>query len=402
LAIATWKKNLWVCWFGSFVTATGLSQITPVLPLYIEQLGIHNTAAVEQWSGIAFGITFIASAIFSPIWGRMADQYGRKPMLLRASLGMALVISLMGLVGHVYQLVGLRLLMGVISGYISSAITLVATQTPRKFSGWALGTLSTGMASGTLLGPLIGGYLTEIMGIRAVFFAIGVLLLFTFITTILLVKEEFTPIHQAPLSLHEVWDLIPNPKLLIAMFTTTFMIQLALMSIEPIVTVYIKQLTSHTRYIALISGIAFSAPGIASILTSPSLGRLSDRIGPRKVILGALIAAGILFIPQAFVHSPWQLVALRFLLGIATAGLLPAVNSLVNNNVPGTVTGRIFGYNQSAQFLGSFGGAVLGGQMAAFFGIDYVFYATGALLLFNAVWVYTHVTPKTEKTPPLK
>lgn len=394
MAIATWKKNLWVCWFGSFVTATGLSQITPVLPLYIEQLGIHNTAAVEQWSGIAFGITFIASAIFSPIWGRMADQYGRKPMLLRASLGMAIVISLMGLVNHVYQLVGLRLLMGVISGYISSAITLVATQTPREYSGWALGTLSTGMAGGTLLGPLIGGYLTEIMGIRAVFFAIGVLLLFTFVTTLLLVREEFTPIRQTPLSPHEVWNLIPDPKLLIAMFTTTFIIQLALMSIEPIVTVYIKQLTSHTRYIALISGIAFSAPGIASILTSPSLGKLSDRIGPRKIILGALIAAGILFIPQAFVRSPWQLVALRFLLGIATAGLLPAVNSLVNNNVPGTVTGRIFGYNQSAQFLGSFGGAVLGGQMAASFGIDYVFYSTGALLLFNAVWVYTHVRPQ--------
>jgi DHA1 family multidrug resistance protein-like MFS transporter len=391
--MVTWKRNLWVCWFGAFVTATGLSQITPVLPLYIEELGIHNTAAIEQWSGIAFGITFIASSIFSPVWGRMADQYGRKPMLLRASLGMAIVIALMGLVNHVYQLVGLRLFMGVISGYISSAITLVATQTPRKFSGWALGTLSTGAAGGTLLGPLIGGYLSEIMGIRAVFFAIGALLLVTFTTTVLLVKEEFTPAHQRPLGIRAVWKSIPDTKSISAMFITTFIMQLALMSIEPIITIYIKQLSSHARYVALISGIAFSAPGIASILASPRLGKLSDRIGPRKIILWALLSAGILFIPQAFVRSPWELVALRFLLGIATAGLLPSVNSLISKNVPETVTGRIFGYNQSAQFLGSFGGAILGGQMAAFFGIRYVFFSTSALLLFNVFWVYTHVAP---------
>lgn len=386
-----WKRNLWVCWFGAFITATGLSQITPVLPLYIEELGIRHTAAIEQWSGIAFGITFVTSAIFSPVWGRMADQYGRKPMLLRASLGMAIVISLMGLVNHVYQLVGLRLFHGVVSGYISAAITLVATQTPREYSGWALGTLSTGAAAGTLLGPLIGGYLSEIMGIRPVFFAVSILLVITFITTVLLVQEEFTPLRRKPLGFREVWAIIPDPKSIVAMFITTFIMQLALMSIEPIITIYIKQLSAHARYVALISGIAFSAPGIASILASSTLGKLADRIGPRKVILGALVAAGILFIPQAFVRSPWELVALRFLLGIATAGLLPSVNSLINKNVPETVTGRIFGYNQSAQFLGSFGGAIMGGQMAAFFGINCVFFSTSALLLLNLVWVYTQV-----------
>ncbi|HBF38101.1 MAG TPA: MFS transporter [Firmicutes bacterium] len=388
-----WKKNLWICWFGSFVTMTGLSQITPVLPLYIEQLGITNVSAVEQWSGIAFGITFVASAIFSPIWGRMADQYGRRPMLLRASLGMAIVISLMGLVNNVYQLVALRLFMGFISGYVSAAITLVATQTPREYSGLALGTLSTGAAAGSLLGPLFGGYLTEIMGIRAVFFAIGALLLFTFVATYLLVQEAFTCSLQKPLSFQEIWQSIADRKSIMAMFMTTFVLQLALMSIEPIITVYIKQLSSHMHYIAFISGVAFSAPGISSILASPRLGKLADRIGPRKVILWSLIAAGVLFIPQAFVGSPWELVMLRFLLGIATAGLLPAVNSLLNKNVPATVTGRIFGYNQSAQFLGTFGGAILGGQMAAFFGIAYVFFATSILLLFNALWVYTQVKP---------
>lgn len=121
-----WKRNLFVCWFGVLVTSTGLSQLAPILPLYIEQLGVHDYAAIEQLSGIAFGATFISLAVFAPIWGQAADRYGRKPMLLRASLGMAVVIASMGFVTSVWQLIGLRLLQGTISGYYSAAVTLVA------------------------------------------------------------------------------------------------------------------------------------------------------------------------------------------------------------------------------------------------------------------------------------
>ena len=121
-----WKRNLIVCWFGMFVALIGMSQIAPVLPLYIEQLGIHNTALIEQWSGIAFGVTYIISAIFSPIWGLAADKFGRKPMLLRASLGMAVVVFWMGFVQNIYQLVTLRLLQGVITGYSTACVALIA------------------------------------------------------------------------------------------------------------------------------------------------------------------------------------------------------------------------------------------------------------------------------------
>ena len=118
-----------------FVTAVGMSQIAPIMPLYIRQLGIHNISAIEQISGIAFGATFIVSAIFSPIWGYAADKFGRKPMLLRASLGMAIVIGSMGLAQNVYQLIGLRILQGVITGYTTACITLIATQTDKEHVG---------------------------------------------------------------------------------------------------------------------------------------------------------------------------------------------------------------------------------------------------------------------------
>lgn len=192
----------------------------------------------------------------------------------------------------------------------------------------------------------------------------------------------------------EVWKLIPNPDLIITMFITSFVLQLALYSIEPIITVYVTQLSHNVDHVILISGMAFSASGLASILSAPRLGRLSDKIGPQKVMLVALIFAGIIIIPQAFVTSPWQLIVLRFLVGLATAGLVPSVNSLVKRITPDVLTGRIFGFNMSAQYLGVFGGSILGGQVAAYVGIKYVFLITSSLLLINALWVYKKVYKK--------
>ena len=383
-----WQRNLIICWFGVLATSAGLSQLTPILPLYIEQLGVHGLSEIELWSGITYGITFILMTVFSPIWGQAADRYGRKPMLLRASLGMAIILTAMGFVQNVYQLAGLRLLQGSIAGFYSGSITLVATQTPKERAGWALGTLSTGSVAGMLLGPLVGGYMAELLGIRSVFFVIGGLLLIAFIVTALFVEEKFTPPEKTAPKFNEVWQRLPNPSLMIAMFVTTLVLQLALMSIQPIITVYISQLAEQTAHVALVSGLVFSATGLASILAAPQLGKLSDRIGPSKVLLAALIIAGILFLPQAFVQNAWQLMGLRFLLGLATAGLLPSINSLIKQITPDEIAGRIYGYNQAAQFLGSFSGSVLGGEVAAVWGIRYVFFVTAILLLMNAAWVY--------------
>lgn len=393
----TWKRNLIVCWFGVFVTAIGMSQLAPVLPLYIKQLGVNDIAKIEQWSGIAFGVTFIVSAIFSPIWGHAADKFGRKPMLLRASLGMSIVIFSMGFVHNIYQLVGLRLLQGVISGYITACTTLIATQTDKEHAGWALGTLSTAHIAGSLLGPMVGGYLEVAIGLQSVFFIVGALLMIAFITTLIFVKEQFTPTDKKTLNTREVWRVIPSPDLTITIFVTSFILQLALYSIEPIMTLYVGQLAKNTTHVALISGIAFSASGLASILAAPRLGRLADNIGCQKVMLVALVVSGIIFIPQAFVRNPWQLMIFRFMLGIATAGLLPSINALIKLSTPDSLTGRVFGFNISAQYLGIFSGSILGGQVAAHFGIQNVFFITSMLLLINAIWVYKKIYSKVFK-----
>ncbi|MEY8001967.1 multidrug efflux MFS transporter [Clostridium sp. Mt-5] len=389
-----WKKNLIVCWFGMFVSSIGMSQIAPVLPLYIKHLGISNTALIEQFSGIAFGATFIISAVFSPVWGHAADKFGRKPMLLRASLGMAVVIGSMGFAQNVYELIGLRLLQGVITGYSTACTTLIATQTDNEHAGWALGTLSTANIAGSLLGPMIGGFIEETFGLQNVFFMTGALLLIAFITTSLFVEESFTRQDKKAHSVKEIWNVVPEKSLTVTILVTFFVLTVALYSVEPIITVYVTQLSRNTSHVALLAGMAFSASGLANIIAAPRLGKLSDKIGAQKVILVALVMAGLIFIPQAFVKNPWQLMALRFLLGLASAGLIPSVNILVKRITPDSLTGRVFGFNMSAGYLGIFGGSVLGGQVASHLGIRYVFFITSVLLLINAVWVYFRVYKK--------
>ncbi|CAM4522237.1 multidrug efflux MFS transporter [Paenibacillus macerans] len=386
-----WKRNLLVCWFGMFVTGIGLSQLAPVLPLYIKQLGVGDAGEIARFSGLAFGITFIVSAIFSPIWGLAADKYGRKPMLLRASLGMAIVIGCMGFAPNVYVLIGLRLLQGVITGYSTACTTLIATQTDKEHAGFALGTLSTANIAGSLLGPTIGGFIGENFGMQNDFFLIGALMLIAFLTTLFFVKEDFVRTESKVPGMKEIWSGIPEKSLTLTLFVTFFILSVALYSVEPIITVYIEQISQTSSHVALMAGIAFSASGLANVLTAPRLGKLSDRVGAHKVILAALLAAGILFIPQAFVTNPWQLTGLRFLLGVAAAGLSPSVNTLIKKITPDALTGRVFGFSMAAGYLGVFAGSVLGGQIAAWLGAEYVFIATSALLLINAVWVYFKV-----------
>ncbi|EOS57115.1 multidrug efflux MFS transporter [Paenibacillus barengoltzii] len=389
-----WKRNLIVCWFGMFVTGVGMSQLAPILPLYIKELVVDQADAVSRYSGLAFGITFIVSAIFSPIWGLAADKFGRKPMLLRASLGMAIIIGCMGFVTNVHMLIFLRFLQGIITGYSTACTTLIATQTDKAHAGWALGLLSTSNTAGSLLGPTIGGFIAEHAGIQETFFLTGGLMLIAFITTLFFVIETFVRSEVKVAGMKEVWSALPEKGLTVTLFATFFMLSVAMYSVEPVLTVYVNEISRNSSHVALLAGIIFSASGLANILAAPKLGKLSDRIGAHKVMLAALLVSGILFIPQAIARNPWELMGLRFLLGAASGGLNPSVNTLIKKITPEHLTGRVFGFSMAAGYLGVFAGSVLGGQVAAWFGIPYVFLLTSLLLLINAAWVYAKVYKK--------
>src|ERR1700712_3397581 len=205
-----WRRNLAVCLVGSFTTIVAMTLMLPFLPLYVEELGVSDRAAIAQWSGIAYGATFFAAALVAPIWGRLGDIYGRKLTLVRASLGMTVAIGLMGMAGDVYQLVALRLFVGLAGGYSSGSMVLVATQTPKHRSAWALGVLSSGIMAGNLVGPLIGGALPPIIGIRNTFLAAGGMIFLAFLATALLIKENKSAERKKAAKASGGWRHLPH------------------------------------------------------------------------------------------------------------------------------------------------------------------------------------------------
>jgi len=381
----SWKVNLISIWFGCFFTGMAISQILPFLPLYIQQLGVESHQALTLWSGLTFSVTFMVSAIVSPMWGSLADRKGRKLMLLRASFGMGAVIFLQAFVTQAWQLLLLRALMGLTSGYIPNALALVASQVPRERSGWALSTVSTGQISGVLAGPLLGGLLADWLGLRSVFLVTSGLLMVSFFITLFLIKEGVPRVvkKQDKLSGREVFRSLSNPTLVICLFFTTLVIQLCNGSISPILTLFVRDLAPDVQNIAFLSGFIAAIPGVAALFSAPRLGKLGDRIGAERVLIAAMGFSIVLFVGMAFVTSVTQLAILRFLLGFADGAMMPAVQTLLVRYSSEQVTGRIFGYNQSFMYLGNVVGPLMGAGVSAVGGFRWVFIATALVVLVN-------------------
>ncbi|MFT4292819.1 multidrug efflux MFS transporter [Enterobacter sp.] len=383
----SWKVNLISVWFGCFFTGLAISQILPFLPLYVSQLGVSSHEALSMWSGLVFSVTFLVSAIVSPMWGSLADRKGRKLMLLRASLGMAVAILLQAFATNVWQLFVLRALMGLTSGYIPNAMALVASQVPRERSGWALSTLSTAQISGVIGGPIMGGFLADNVGLRAVFFITAALLVISFLVTLFLIKEGGRPVvsKSERLSGKAVFATLPYPGLMISLFVTTMVIQLCNGSVGPILALFIKSMEPDSNNIAFLSGMIAAVPGVSALISAPRLGKLGDRIGTARILMGTLIFAVVLFFAMSFVTSPLQLGVLRFLLGFADGAMLPAVQTLLVKYSSDQVTGRIFGYNQSFMYLGNVAGPLMGASVSAMAGFRWVFAATAVVILVNII-----------------
>lgn len=383
----SWKVNLISVWFGCFFTGLAISQILPFLPLYVAQLGVTSHEALSMWSGLTFSITFLISAIVSPMWGSLADRKGRKLMLLRASLGMAIAILLQAFATNVWQLLLLRGVMGLTSGYIPNAMALVASQVPRERSGWALSTLSTAQISGVIGGPLMGGFLADHLGLRTVFIITAMLLMVSFLVTLFLIKEGGRPKVKKgeQLSGKAVFSTLPYPALVISLFVTTMVIQLCNGSIGPILALFVQSLSPDTANIAFLSGLIAAVPGVSALLSAPRLGKLGDRIGTSRILLATLACAIVLFFAMSFVTSPLQLGILRFLLGFADGAMLPAVQTLLLKYSSEQVTGRIFGYNQSFMYLGNVAGPLMGASVSAMAGFRWVFAATAVVVLINLI-----------------
>ncbi|NLC57273.1 MAG: multidrug efflux MFS transporter, partial [Armatimonadetes bacterium] len=238
-----WRRTLYVMWLAEFVAVSGISMVMPFLPLYVQELGVTDPGQAQRWAGILVAANFASATALGPLWGWLADRYGRKPMALRAIFGLAVAIGLMAFARSPGQLLALRLLQGAVGGFVSAAVALVATAAPKERMGYALGTLQTAATTGHVIGPLFGGVLSDRLGYSHVFLITGGACVLAGLIVAVFVRENFRPVAAA--ERHGLRDNLAMLRTLPALRTTfavMFLTQIGLMVVQPVLPLFVQSL----------------------------------------------------------------------------------------------------------------------------------------------------------------
>ncbi|WP_286180186.1 MFS transporter [Neobacillus cucumis] len=391
------KRNLRIMWFANFFVGSSMTMVLPFISLYIESMGNFSEKYVQHWAGLTFGITFVSAFIFSPIWGKVGDRFGRKKILIYSGVGMGTSILLMGFAHTVFQLFMLRFFMGFFSGFISMSQAYISTQTPKNIAGRVLGTLQTGSITGSLLGPMLGGVLADSLGYATSFkwtsisiFISAFLVIFT--KEFRIEANKSTKSHYS--SKEVLMHIIKNPVFLTVILLSSLE-QIAHFSVQPILSLFVSDLHGKTN-VAFYSGIAFSAAGLGNLMMTKRWGKISDKYGYTKILIILLLAAGLIYLPGAAVTQFWQLVIIRFVLGVLIGGVVPTRIAYIRQEAPIAMQGEVLGYNTSFRFFGNIIGPMLGGFISGTFGYSAVFISTSALLIISGLILFAavHYQPK--------
>ncbi|WP_419720188.1 MFS transporter [Oceanobacillus massiliensis] len=397
------KRNLAIMWFANFFVSGSMTMVIPFISLYIESMGNFSDSYVQTWSGLTFAVTFIAAFIFSPIWGRFGDKYGRKKILIISAFGIGISVFLMGFATTVWQLFLLRLFMGIVTGFIPMSQAFISTQTPKNVAGKVLGTLQTGSITGSLMGPMLGGALADAFGYTNSFKWVAITIFISGLLVTFGVKEVKLKLstdiddYKSYTSKEVLQHILHKPVLLVVMLLSA-LVQIAHFSVQPILSLFVEDIHGSVN-IAFFAGMAFSAAGLGNLLMARKWGKLGDSVGYIKILIALLFFAGIVYMPGAFVTNIWQLVILRFLLGVSIGGIVPLRIAYIRQEAPLSMQGEMLGYNTSLRFLGNIIGPALGGLIAAIWGFSSVFFVTSILLILSGIimfitWYKCEYAPK--------
>jgi len=382
----SWKRNLIVLWIGVLFCSMAYSISIPFIPIFLHtDLGVNDH--LELWSGIAFGITFLASALIAPYWGSLADKYGRRPMLIRSGYSLAALYALTYFVHDPYLFLILRIFQGLLAGYVPASIALVATNTPEEKSGYALGIMATAGATGGIIGPLVGGTVSHAFGNREAFVFSAVVVLVAAMIATWLVKEKSFNRSSTRSSIREDLRLALSNRGFVMLLSLVALGTFSVMILEPLLTVYVMKLGVSQDEASLKSGIVFSAVGIATLLAAPRWGKIGGRIGFSKVLFIGLLGGGIGNLLQFFVSNYMQFGVLRFMYGLFFAGVYPSLNAMIVKLTEPSFRGRAFSLNQSATQFATMLGPIIGGVLGGIIPIRWVFILNGVMLITAAILV---------------
>jgi len=391
-APVNWRRNLAALWLAELTAILGFSFAFPFLPLFLHQdLHIPNGPQLSFWSGISAGTTGFALALTSPIWGRLADRYGRKPMLVRAMIGGGISVGLMGLSQSALQLTVLRGVQGASSGTVAAATALVATETPAPHLAWALGILSSAISLGSAAGPAAGGLAANLVGLRAIFLGGGVLLLLATVPVLLLVRESPRRIARtAQPRTMEVLRLARTGTVgaLAVLMVGQGLQQTSYAAAQQLVVLRLLELTTPNEAKSL-TGITFAAAGIATALASLTYSRLLRRSNYRTLITIGSALLGLALLGTAAGVTPPLVIATFVVASFFSGALIPAFGAMIGLEVPAIVQATVFGVASSAISLGFGLGPLMGGFVASAAGVraGLVVAATLALILTALVGI---------------
>lgn len=383
MRLASWKKTLYIVWLTQFIAISGGGLVFPFLPLYIKELGVESTSSQALYAGLS-NMTFgIAMFVFSPIWGALADRYGRKKMLLRSYFAATIIMTMPAFVTNVEQFLGVRLLQGAFTGTVPAAASLIAASTPPEHVAYAMGLLQVALSIAGTAGPLIGGFLADAVGLKASFIVCGAAFGFGGLLLLFGVKEDFV----RPAIVRGPWEGFvadikeaASSRSVMTMVGFLFLVNGSLAFARPIIPLFVDLLDPASGGIKE-SGYAFAALAVTSIFAALAVGNLGSRFGPKKLLVITLAGASLAYMPVATAGSIAMLIFAMGVLGLFSGGSVPAANALLSINSPSDKQGSAFGLAGSGNALAMAIMPLLGGLVAASLGIRAVFLVLGVMTL---------------------
>ncbi|SDC43878.1 MFS transporter, DHA1 family, multidrug resistance protein [Paenibacillus sp. UNCCL117] len=385
-----WKRTFWILFAGVLLCSSSYTMAVPFLPLFLFELGV-DADSVHLWSGIVYSSAFFMGALMAPLWGSLADKYGKKKMVVRAGISLAVIYGLIAAVQTPWQLIGVRLLHGFVGGFVPASMSIVASTAPEKQLGWSLGMMQAGTMTGGIMGPLVGGFLAEWFGLRMSFVVAAAIILAAAIAVIVWVKEgerAAAPEKSAKVGLTHTWKEAFKRPALLPLLLLLVVFQLSVNMIQPVLTLHIADIQGKLEGAVLTSGIIFSIIGLAGIVASPFWGKKGQVHEYSSIMCLCLLAAGSVVMLQFFVDRLWLFTTVQFVFGFFMAGVVPSVNTLVVRATDAEFRGRSFGLTTSANQLGAMIGPLIGGAVGLYWNVNGVFVITGMLLCLAGSAVY--------------
>lgn len=384
----SWKILLAMMVTFALMMSSSYTMLIPFLPIYMQSELGATADNVSLWSGVTYAITFSISAFVSPIWGKLSDKMGKKPMIIRASFLLAITYFLGGIVRTPFELFLVRAFQGIASGLWPACLVMMSACVPKNKIGISMGLMQSANICGGIIGPLLGGILATAFGMRNSFYVGAVALSLITVTTILFIKEPpVAPEKEINKAQNTSYLSFIKDKNILILLLCVCMTNLVILQIQPIVSLYVQQLSHNSDKAVLLTGFIMSLGGIAGALASPLWGKTGQKVGFYKTITLAFISAGLLMSLQGVPNSLVLFGLMQFLCGLGFSGIFPSANSILVLLTPPSSRGMGFGSLFSAQMIGGALGPVIGGVIVSFMSFNTVYIISGSILFVIGIYL---------------